>query len=919
MEGEEESSLADQGRKLSKRRFRDILKKQDRAESPKSKKDVEREADLNDFLKSPTGADTLPSFPTPRKPVPRISVSTTPRFSGEAGDQSNGADSDLVVQSRPVRKRGMDLNVKFAETPPLVFGVGGDECAAPTIIISQQKSSSTPYPQHETEAAGVRPSDSGVDGAATDADFQPGPLQRVATGFSPSTPSSGTISTPKKLQDAEFELTLESATPVQSADSQDPELLSLSSGLQRKMRLEEGRALSSGLRDPSPEPSSLRSDHSQPATGAVSAGASPSDIPSAGADPHSPPISQHEYSPTASMDHLIPPGTPQTQSRPSSASSQDPPQSLAGPRQPRALTSELPKAPPPMSTSPRRKPVAKPPPADTKDEALTEFRSRVRQYYSLFTLAAERVEPGLNAPLSKWIRAAIWWFLAAEVSFKTLRKDLSEGHPLQQVLASRRLLQSIVDLGKALWIVEDIVNKYAQDEDMDISYPSAVDLIMRKDPTSRFSRTLQVWQNLSKQIGNLVGAARRSGFLKTDSEDVPLSTGTDTSIWIQYPAHRQWVADWLRSASPAWVQMDDSVAPAEPFDIGKVIPLRSSANTFRIRSMFASIYGGFEEADLAQSMPCVLTVGRRSGSHALVLFIASQTHDVNVVIETDPVRGDGMEWHQASSIALFNFADGFQFNIQLQPPDFAMFREIYDLALRALTGTTRDSLSTANLADQIVFRGTAKSFERRGRDRKPGFPYQGEVRGCDVVLFEQYEVQRNGPVSHRTHRGIRLAVILGPESANLGILDVQLGGDKPILVHDAQESTLPYLELLDLQGATLVIQFAQSKDYSKFHHLLSSLDSSAAGKSSETSLGLRGLSMESSSKEALRLLQEAEWKEVSITITQPRSQTNSHVGYSQSPSITVKATSNDVVIAEKFPQGMLSSRASAIAACSPLT
>ena len=891
----EEATVLGAGRKQSRReRFRDrLLKISDKVDKPKAKQ-RERDEDLDDFLKSPGDEDVLPRFPSPsRKPVPRISVSSSPRWSNAKDVTEKDDEEPLGVLKRHGRKKG--LTVRFDQTAPQIIGEGGDECEAPTIRVSQVKLSNSAHTVQNERHAPVHPASvssaerpegeahSGASDVSGD-DFRPRILVRTPTGF-----GNGTIEPDAAARPENVEGVIQA--PVQSHTSLLP---SPAAGLKRKMLEEEARAFTSAVRNPSPEPLFQEQNNAPPQRPSENRSVSPTAS-----------YAHHERSASSASDLLSPPEQSPSPSRPSSSSSRESTIVRASAAQPVESELRANSAVRQKSTSPRRKPIPKSSAPQSNIDCLTEFRLHARRYYALFALSAERREPGLDASLSRWIRAATWWFSTAESNFKLLRKDLAEGATILQITSSRRHMQAMVDLAKTGWIVEDIVHDYAKVSSIDTSTPESVDKLIQAEPLSRRSRTLQYWQDLSKRFASLVAAVQRSGFMTSTTEDVPLSAGIDTTIWLTYPASDLQVAKWFRSASPSWVRMDDSETLAEPFDLAHVFPLKSSANMFRIRSMFCHISGGFQKEHRSPNVPCILTIARRCGSYALVLFISSQDHGINIVLETDPVRGDGIEWYKSNASVLFNFADGFQFLIELQKVDYLHLQECYDLALRASTATICDALRPANLGEMLIFRAISKTFEHRSKEKVPSFQYEGEQRDCEILLFEKYEVLGGKSSARKAHRGFRLSIMLSPQAASLGILDVNVGGEDPILIHTAHEYSPPRVELMDSHRGSLGIQFPQNRDFNRFYELLTSLDHSAPEDVFVEPMPLRSFSVEPSSPDARMFLSAATWSHTEVKIANPQSHLPGRVkDMASSPTINICVFSDKVVVADRLSQGM---------------
>jgi hypothetical protein len=904
----EEADVLDGGRKQSRReRFRErILKKGDRGEKPKAK-EFELDEDVNDFLlRSPPEGQTLSATASiPRKPVPRIDVSSSPRWpdahelpAQDVRAQPVHAEED-AAPSRPRKPRRREgLTVSFAQTAPQVIGEGGDEAEDPTITISRARRLTTgPATRHDGRnqelSASFRnmaqpiPRRDVPDNSAEE-DFTPRILVRAPTGLAEVKSMQAELPAAKGMQDADIELSM---TPEKASQFgvQPGSRLSPSSvaGLRRRMREEEAIALSSGLRDPSPEPSSQQESFH------LHQGSPDNQSPS-----FTPPHVRRTSSPNAFPS---PPSSlvPHLPPRPSSSSSQDSTGANSfSERDRRRPSNEYRRRLSPAMAEAQSRPAQGP--SISKEEVLTEFRNHSRTYYPLFVLAAEKTDPGLNAALSQWMRAGAWWFLKAEAGFKVLRSQLGSGTNLGQIVTSRQHVQAVVDLSKTAWIVEDIVLKYAEAETIDLSTAESVNAIIETDPLSRLSRTLQYWQDLSQMYGSLVAATRRNGFMTSGSEDMPLSPGIDTSIWVKHDEPDPQISRWLRTAVPSWVKMDVSAEPIEPFDLSKTLPLKSTANTFRMKSVFCLVSGSFGNEQQCAAIPCVLTIARRRGSYALVFFIASQDHSVNVVVETNPVRADGIVWQQANATVLFHFADTFQFLVHLQPTDYAQLKGNYDLAMRASAWTRLESLGNAR--ETLIFRVSCQAAERKST-KAASFP-PGEQRDCKVLLSEEFELVGDGRASRRSHRGFRLSIILSPHASNLAILDLHLGGDMPILIHNPSDRPA-CVEIMDVNRTTYTLQFSHMRDLDRFFECLTSTRGSTTEDSISGKVSLSSFSTEPSSMEAGGLLRRSTWSTVQVTSERVRSnRPNRTTGFESVNSIKIRVDSNHGIIADRLIQGM---------------
>ena len=271
----EEADFVGGGRKPSRReRFRDrLLKKVDKPDKTKAKQ-IGREDDLDDFLlKVPAeGGDALPQFPSPtRKPVPKINVSSSPRWpeaqnvtstEGVLPPTDDQEDTGSYVPLKPRRREG--LTVSFTENAPQIIGEGGNEAEAPTLSIFRARQSvpahafaHNGHSQNQGASAPTVP-ETNIDASSTFNDparqeFRPRILVRAPTGFGEAgSTGESTIAATENMQDTEFERFVTGGTAQPTAQSNTGQRPSSTTGLKQKMLEEEARALTSDRRDSSP-------------------------------------------------------------------------------------------------------------------------------------------------------------------------------------------------------------------------------------------------------------------------------------------------------------------------------------------------------------------------------------------------------------------------------------------------------------------------------------------------------------------------------------------------------------------------------------------------------------------------------------------------------------------------------------------
>ena len=150
--------------------------------------------------------------------------------------------------------------------------------------------------------------------------------------------------------------------------------------------------------------------------------------------------------------------------------------------------------------------------------------------------------------------------------------------------------------------------------------------------------------------------------------------------------------------------------------------------------------------------------------------------------------------------------------------------------------------------------------------------------------------------------------MLSVHAASLAILDIHVGGDKPILVHTSQKSGPLHVELLDSQGTSHMIQFSRNRDFNRFYELLVSLDHSASEDTPTEHMPLRSFSVEPSSADATMFLSTATWNHVQVKIDKAKSQQpNRTRDVGSSPTVNICVFSTEAVMADRFGQGMYAS------------
>ncbi|PWY77059.1 hypothetical protein BO70DRAFT_409549 [Aspergillus heteromorphus CBS 117.55] len=694
----------------------------------------------------------------------------------------------------PFKSRRKGLKVKFSNRTPDVIGEGGDDLETPTMEISLCR--------NRAQSQG---SDERVDLTHAEPKL---PQLHLNTSFGDNNGHSSRGS--RQQSNAQKGMNAEDWKPLLLQSSQDadflmtlnlgdkgsrlsfrasPESNSFAQRIRDRMQAEEGRALHHRMQDP-PSPADDM--------GAETPVEKVPDSPS----------SMYETPPISETDSIPPenpfrgPPLPQIRRSPEPETPVIPPvlspggysQSLSPPKGLPIINGPQPDGSSRPSSRESRDTSRSPNPPPTRDAcgppkislrsianqigntAFADLKVYLTQFRDQIQASAESVDP-VGISLAEWTRVAVWWFLRGKKrleAYARSRPPSSEARSPQQS-STENAKQAIVDLGKALWINEQIVPKHDEVTRYGAMGTDAVLAVASTTGNTQLADLLSLHQTIMNILRSLAMSIKRNSILMTISSQGDSPIPVDISVWVQYPAFAADVAAVLSGASTRSLFADKS---GKGHTFVQMMPLSDTNRYFSYGSMFVDVLISSPEDDAEQiPIPCALSIVRDRADWYVFAAISSQSELVNVVIQSDRKKGptwESVEWQIRSHSMRVQMPRGFELEVTFQEEDFKNIWNIVQYTRKTEAGLQPESGET------VVYETTLKSFHYMDPSASKAFPAD-PVERCRLRLFERSKTMTEGAGTRSQHQGFRLAVLTSPAVKTLSSVRHIIGHGAPIV------------------------------------------------------------------------------------------------------------------------------------------
>ncbi|PKX90368.1 uncharacterized protein P174DRAFT_424548 [Aspergillus novofumigatus IBT 16806] len=689
------------------------------------------------------------------------------------------------------------LKVRFSDKDPEVIGEGGDETEAPTMEISLNRGRRSEY-DSKTPQLQVDTSLGAADGVS-----QARTPQRKDTsdGINTADLKPLLIQSP---QDSEFLLTLNlGGAGSRLSFRASPESNSFAQRVRAKMQAEEGRALQHGCQDypSSPEEDGPRTEKKSTAVSPEN----PNSLSSTHKQGGTSPIELNLPAALTSGPELRSLSPPKPQPIP-----RDPVQNHPVSRNERDTShgTQLPKA--------SLRSLA----SQVGDTAFTDLKAYVAQYSPLIRIAAESGKPSMEISLAEWIRAAVWWFLRGKKKLEAYARSRSSGSGgTSQGSPLNNAKQAVVDLGKALWICENVVPQHSELSRYGTRGIDAIIAVASTTGDKHLADCLSLHQAIMSHLRSLAMSIKRNNILPELAAEGDAAVQADTNVWVGYPVFAPDVSAVLSGAATRSVLVDNS---GKGPSIVQMMPLGDTSRYFSYGSMFVEACISSQEDDSQEqfSIPCALSILRDRGDWYVFAAITSQSELVNVMIQSDRKKGptwDDVEWHVRSHSMRVRMPRGFELDVSFQDEDFKNLWNIVHYTLR-----TEASLQP-EAGETVIFEYTLKNFQYMDSGTPKAFPAE-PVERCRLRLFERSTTVTEGTGSRSAHRGFRLTVLTSPKVKTLSSVRHIIGHGAPIIFGLLRgEDGAPALMLKvkeDGMSRSMVMTFQEVQGRNTMHALL---------------------------------------------------------------------------------------------------
>ncbi|QQK43721.1 Cys/Met metabolism, pyridoxal phosphate-dependent enzyme [Penicillium digitatum] len=720
-------------------------------------------------------------------------------------DQFTAVSAPTPSAQRSGRK-GKGLRVGFSPQPPEVIGEGGDESESPTVEISRgrARSESRGIQSGNTPGSPSDPSRSHLPNLRLNTSLGDGDARSRQAACSPLRDTSDwKPPLMRNPQDAEFLRTLPSGNGSRLSFRGDAEAIAFAERVRDKMQAEEGRALhhhyeeeimSPGAEDDdiSPPPSPPSPTSPEPPIKAYNAESTHETAPTAGL-PHAPSISMSMKS---IVDSIRSPSSPSTHRAPPKLSPIDPrmPTNLI-PSSPGKLSPTQTKPPPqalPASerTSPPSREGNEPPHSaqppkfslrnianQVGDTAFSEFKKYNARYENSIKLAAEEVKPLVETSLAEWIRAAVWWFLRGKTRLEAYARSRSTSPPTHAK-------QAVIDLGKALWINENVVPSHHELSQYGALGVDALVAVVSTTGDKELADLLGIHQTLTNHLRSLSMSIKRNNILAVVASDEDSPIQVDTCVWLRYPFYAPDVSAVLSGAATRSMLVDNA---GKTPSLVHMMPLGDTSRYFS----YAAI------------------------CHALRIDHRPRTSGLS-----DRKQGptwEDVDWQVRSNSMQVKLPRGFELDVTFKEDDFKTLWNIVKY-----TQKSENSLHP-EAGETVVFENTLKVFQYMDPGTPKAFPSEPTER-CRVRLFERSVTVTEGTGARNAHRGFRLAVLTSPKVKTLSSIRHIFGNGSPIvfgLLRGEDGSPALLLKVTeDGRTRSLLMTFHEVAERTKIHSVL---------------------------------------------------------------------------------------------------
>ncbi|KAJ5806769.1 hypothetical protein N7474_010361 [Penicillium riverlandense] len=809
----------------------------------------------------PSGLPPPPNFTTAHRIPSAQDVSRVPPPPIVPPVNENYASFNFSDEPPPRKPRGRKgLRVGFSNQTPDVIGEGGDEAEAPTIEISRSRQRSRSRgalsPGNVALSQEPSPSRGNVPNLRVNTSLGDGEAKSQYKAYSKGQGDGANIPDWKPPlmhdpHDAEFLNTL-SGSDSGSRLSFRGDSHSFAERVRDKMQAEEGLALQHRFDDEDiPDDDDDDSDYPSPELPPELPSSSPESIyetppvSTAGAKAGAPSVK----SVIQSIRHPSTPAVHRQLANFSPTDPRPPPHATAG-SPPEIHTSPPPKVPtheqpqiPQLSSRDNREPSRSPqPPKYTLkgaanqlgDVAFTEFKEYMSHYDSLLRLAAESVKPLMETSLAEWVRAAVWWFLRGKTRLETYARTRSNCPPSYAK-------QAVVDLGKALWINENILPTHYELARYGSMSMDALMAVVSTTGDQDMADLLSLHQTCISHLRSLSMSIKRNNILSIIMSDADSTHQLDTTVWLRYPFFAPDVSVVLSGSVSRSMLVDHSgKAP----NMIHMMPMGDTNRFFSYGSMFVQVcISSTDDEGQQYAMPCALTIIRERSDWYVHAAITSQSQLVNIMIQSDRKQGptwDDVDWQVRAHTMRVKLPRGFELDVMFKEDDFKTLWNIVKYTRKSEASLQPEP------GESLVFESTLKVFHYMDPGTPKAFP-SDPLERCRMRLFERSMRVTEGTGTRNVHQGFRLVVLTSPKVKTLSCVRHILGNGMPIVFGLLRgENGAPALLLKvteDGRMRSMLMTFHEVEERTRMHSLLLGM-SPRDGETKTSEILTRGYSIE---------------------------------------------------------------------------
>lgn len=438
-------------------------------------------------------------------------------------------------------------------------------------------------------------------------------------------------------------------------------------------------------------------------------------------------------------------------------------------------------------------------------DAIDEFDVRVSRFNDIFRLGISTSEDPTTYSFSRWLRAAMWWFLKGrgelefEVRNRSRAADTLTGTDPE---ISQGLKQAYIDLAKAWWIVKDVTPNHPDIRRYGNTSVKSMITILHNFGNRDLASLAKCHVDIVANLRALAMSMKRNNRLPPKNLEIQR---LDVRVLLEPPSL---LTDVASSLTALRTNMHDR-------SLSFNMPLGDTSKFFAFSRMFGSLVIN-DQQDIGQpeaAIPCLISLLRSKTGTDLTVLLSSQDDSINLSIEETPPTGLGLAWKNVSwntkdKCLKIMTSNDIGLTVLLSETDFKGLWSICDYTRKI----QRDY--HGRRGEEVAYEATLRSFQcLKHTSHASSFP-PDPIAQCRIRLFSKVNTYANG--SGRMRAGYRLMAKSPPEIKSMSSISQEYSNDMPTLFGFSSREETPLVSIRVPGASTFVLSFYHHEDLELF-------------------------------------------------------------------------------------------------------